>query len=791
MEDENARLEMEKFIATTRSMENAGTLLPTSRPALSVLGSDRDLMDLPRTATLVTPEHLKLYGVRNFSDLDRLIAGAERPNYYGQAGSPVLRGDLAGTFFNGMQRVFQRNEMLMSFGSLEGMDVVKGPAPANLGATQAGGYVNFLPKSPYYDRQRGSVRLTVGSHDFYNAQLDLGGPVLVAGRPAAFRLSLTGQKAGSYYRNVRNDYASAYAALKLNVREGVMLFTGAEYYRYLTNENAGWNRVTQDLIDNSMYITGEPVNRTSAAAGGFVLPSAIPFVIVPATPGQQPSARDAALIPPAEFAAGLTADFRNLLGPDGEYTAVYLNAGGPIAKQRISGRTALSDSNDFSNASNLLWFADWSNTSSATTTVKVQALVDWVRTTKLSSYGYALDMEQRVAEAKLTLRRTFEGALTALTYGGSLRYSRAHELVDFQAEPFSRRDITRPEPSPNSIVLAGGQRPASGDTRTLWSHGLDTTLRQAGLFAVGDLKTGERSGAIISARLEGAKFNAGVPLEFERSPLRGEQTTSGGKTYSTVALNPFWKPAPQWLIYGAFQQGTALNPAQAGNVSSEANFGKTGLAEIGVKTSLFDGRLFMGVAIYHSTLARFNNITNNPYGLRSRGIEFEGVWQPGSRFTLLANLSARRTRQTNTPGFRFQATQEYYLPLVAGGLFAGGGANATLLAANNPDTKFPGSPEISGHVLARLEIGGGFHASFGPSLRSAFWLNYEHTLRAPASLVWNGGFGYRRGKFEANLEFTNLFSADYFLGSDPTFAANTVVTKAPPLQAKFSLSRHF
>ena len=42
--------------------------------------------------------------------------------------------------------------------------------------TQGGGYVNFLPKSPYYDKFRGSVRTTIGSYDYFNTQVDIGGP---------------------------------------------------------------------------------------------------------------------------------------------------------------------------------------------------------------------------------------------------------------------------------------------------------------------------------------------------------------------------------------------------------------------------------------------------------------------------------------------------------------------------------------------------------------------------------------------------------------------------------------
>jgi outer membrane receptor protein involved in Fe transport len=167
----------------------AGGLMPASRSSDSVFGSAKSLLDIPRSVTVLTPELMQKLGVRSFDDVARVIPGGERPNYYGVPGTPFIRGDFAGTFFNGMQRIFQRNEMPTSFGSLDGMDIVRGPAPGNYGPTQGGGYINFLPKSPYYDKFRGSLRTTVGTDDYFNTQLDVGGPLLAFGKPMAFRRS--------------------------------------------------------------------------------------------------------------------------------------------------------------------------------------------------------------------------------------------------------------------------------------------------------------------------------------------------------------------------------------------------------------------------------------------------------------------------------------------------------------------------------------------------------------------------------------------------------------------------
>lgn len=788
-------VQLEKFIITESALAHAGDLQPTSRPSDSVFGSSASILELPRAVTVVSSALIEKFGLRDFNDLGRVAAGAERPNYYGVPGAPVLRGDFAGTFFNGMQRAWQRNEMPMSFGSLEGMDIVKGAAPANLGPTQGGGYVNFLPKSPFYDRRRGAMRVTAGSYGYFNTALDFGGPFLTGDRPAAIRVSLTAQQADAYARNVGNDYLSLYAALKLQLADGFSLFTGAEYYTFRANENAGWNRVTQELIDHGRYIVGEVRDTTSAAAGGYVLPSDVPFIPVfgAALPGS--SALDdsgGAILAPASYIATLAPSLRALLGPNGEYTSAFFNAGGRPFTVKLDGRTVLSDPSDFADSRDVLFFADLVDQRTAGRTWKNQFLLDWLETDKRSSYGYAYATEQLVLENKFTVEQSLSfGPLRRLVYGGALRYAWAHQLQDYSAEPFSRRDITQPQISANSIVLTGAQRPQTGDTRNLWSQGDDTEFTSAGVFGVGTFKFTERFSTIASLRVEGARFSVRTPSAFERSPTRGREIADGGKNYAMASLNPLVKLTPTVSLYGVLQRGTALNPSQGGTITSEDNFGKTDLAEAGVKASLLDGRLYASLAVYHTTLARMNAVTQNPFGLRTKGVELEATWTPTPRFSIIANFTARRTEQTNPPGFRFAATQDYYLPLVAGGLYADFGDNNGLLARNNPDLVFPGSPETVANLFASYEFANGFGFAAGPTLRSAYWHNFEHTLHLPATMIWNANIWWSHGRVRVLAEITNVFSEDWFYGSDPTFAANTIITKAPPTEAKLSVTWTF
>ncbi|MFM9092007.1 MAG: hypothetical protein ACKOUK_09765, partial [Verrucomicrobiota bacterium] len=443
------------------------------------------------------------------------------------------------------------------------------------------------------------------------------------------------------------------------------------------------------------------------------------------------------------------------------------------------------------NAQNFLYFADLVNTRSATTTIKNQLLIDYIKTEKVSSYGYAFAMKQFIIENKLSFDQRFKGVLTSLTSGGSVRYSWAKQLQDFAAEPFSRRDIANRTITPNSVVLTGPQRPAFGDTRNLWAQSSSTDLSQLALFSVGELKFSEAFSTYFSFRVEGASFKNSIPGEHERNARRGEQVAKGGKNYYMASLNPVYKITPNVSVYVSALQGTALTPSQGGNVGSEANFGETGLIEGGLKVSLLDNTLFGALAVYEGRRQRFNNFTNAQDGVRSKGVEFESTWMATKQLSFIANFGVREAHLITRPGFRFGATQDYYMPLLAGGLYVDFGDATGLIAKNNPDGLFGGAPQGSANLIANYDLGNGFSVSGGPRIRGSYYHNYERTISLPSTVIWNANVTYRRGPVQVMLELTNITSEDYFNGSDPIFAANTIITKAQPIEAKLNLTYKF
>ena len=786
---------LEKFIITESAQHRAGDVLPTSRPVSSVFGSGESVLDLPRAVTVLTPELMRRFDLQNLADLGRIGAGTQPANYFGIAGTPYLRGVKATTFFNGIARAYQRNEMPVSFGSLEAIDLVKGPAPAHLGAYPEGGYANYLPKTPFFDRARGTFSLTAGSHALVNAQLDYGAPVLLGSAPAAYRVSVTGQSADSAWDNVGNDYASLYGALKIRPRPGLSVFTGAEYYNFHSNENPGWNRVTQDLIDHGNYIIGEPQDITSAAWGGAADRA---LVLFPGAFVGQPANFRALILPAATAEAAIAPGLLSLMedrrATDGgyRYTQAYFDDGGKVLTAPIDRARVLADPNDYADSRDFLWFMDLAFDQHPDRTVTLKSFLEHLSTDKHSSYGYAIATEQLVLEERLLVeQRGLPLADTTLTWGASARYSYGWSVLDFAAEPFNRRDILRPEISANTVVPAGNDRDPSG--KNLWSTTLggstESDLLQGAFFAHAHSQWSRQFSTHASVRFEALNYAADLPAEVDQATpaQRLAAERRGNLQHGTGSLSATWRPSDALRFYATYQQGTALQPGPGGTVNSRSNFTSTWLKEIGTKASLLQDRLFASLAGYQWQSGNFNDRENRAERLRGQGAELELTWVLTSQLNLIASAGSQRVYRVDPPGFRTRDGTAERIALESGALDAG----VTPTPPLNPQLIYPGTPETQAKVDMAWQVTPTWSGSVGVVWSHAFYHNFERTLVLPASTVWRASVQWRQGPFAVRLSAENLFNARYFLGADPNFSHNALVTPAAGTTAKLTLVWNF
>jgi len=190
-----------------------------------------------------------------------------------------------------------------------------------------------------------------------------------------------------------------------------------------------------------------------------------------------------------------------------------------------------------------------------------------------------------------------------------------------------------------------------------------------------------------------------------------------------------------------------------------------------------------------------NNFSATAEQFEAEGVELEVTWAVTETVTLIASYGDREVRKVSELGFRTMpfslvdptgaGDPEIGLALESGSLlnqFAGalgGFSPEGGTPSGNPERVVPTTPETSFKLFAAVDLPGGFAVSGGFVHSSAYWHNYDRTLRIDSSVVANANLSWKDEKWEVLFSVENLTDEDYFLGADPEFAANTLITKAP------------
>jgi outer membrane receptor for ferrienterochelin and colicin len=241
--------------APTVAPDTTTSVLPTDSPVSSVFGNDMSVKDTPRSVTVLSPALLQAYDVRSLQDLSRTAPSAYQTDQFGGYSVPNIRGQEAEVFINGQQRTTRSDGPPTSFNSIESADIVNGPASSVYGPTgYTGGYVNFVTKQPFFDAWHSTSSFTYGSYDTKRWMEDFGAPII--DNELAFRASYMGEDSGSYYNNIENKSQDGFFALAYKPSSEFHVDFNTEIQVVRFNENTGFNRPTQDLIDNHNYLAG-------------------------------------------------------------------------------------------------------------------------------------------------------------------------------------------------------------------------------------------------------------------------------------------------------------------------------------------------------------------------------------------------------------------------------------------------------------------------------------------------------------------------------------------------------
>jgi len=143
-------------------------------------------IDVPQTVNVVTAEFLADAFIFDSREFTQYVSGISPRTNTHQPETFFIRGlQTTTSYVDGFLATTAVNR---DAGLYNRIEYVKGPASAAIGRGEAGGLVNFIQKKPT-GKRRVNVRATVGTDEFYRADLDMEG-VLMGGGKLNYRLPL-------------------------------------------------------------------------------------------------------------------------------------------------------------------------------------------------------------------------------------------------------------------------------------------------------------------------------------------------------------------------------------------------------------------------------------------------------------------------------------------------------------------------------------------------------------------------------------------------------------------------
>ncbi len=757
----NAPALMEKTVVEGIPLDQ--TVLPMARPLGSVLGDDRNIIDTPRSVSIITRAQMEERNIARMTDIGQLSPGIYTPERYGLPGVPLIRGDLGELYQNGQRVQYSRNSILPSFNQVESLDVVKGPGSAVYGpqGQGPGGYVNFVTKQPYFDSFHAETTTKWGTYvpgglSYFSPEwnLDFGGPV---SEKLAYRVSYLGRESDSYYQNVKDNTQDFFAALTYRPNENWNFDWTGQFITSRFNEVSGINRVTQDLIDHRNYIAG-PVQDISTIG--------LPISAVPV--------------------------FGILNTNTAHVTRIYGN-------QTLNGPADDAQGQRFS--SQLI------STYRISDTAKIVNLSygETMKTSKEETYGYTEYVPKNwMVDNRTELHYDFDapgvkGEMPIKTISGTdFRYQRLLSYQDFSNEPFFIYDLTQPA----SLIVQPGVAPGApiggglaipgvpkqGGNTFPSSGNQDSDTYDGGFFTQWDLQLFEKFNVVVGGRGDYIDAHAASP-EFVGKPTGSMYDAHESVLDSSVFVSGIYKWTPTLSSYVTYDVVNAITGgANFGGVDGTGGkdglrrslTGESVLLEAGTKASFFENKVYVAGAVFDQTRQR-PNLVGPPTEVETGGIELESVYQPTRSFNVTGNATFQESYQVgNTYQQTFSYLDGYPVGYIVDGQ-SGTGYGSPNFESDHGRFKNPGrvpaasTPKILFNAYLTYVLDCGFGFSFGPRFEGSQWANQEGTLKLPAQYTLNGSIFYRRPKWEVQVNFFNITDQRNWTAIDPDFAGNDVI----------------
>ena len=763
---------IEKITVSGWREAKAELAMPSTLTIDGPFGDARSVQDTPRAVTSITPALMDRFGVTDLRDLARIAPNLYGANTFGMASLPSIRGQLGEIFADGLRRQGGNNGLglPLSFNAFEQINVIKGPPPVVLGATQrVGGFLELAPKRPDLKQRRGELRVQGGSWDRFRQQLDYSSP-LQHGH-SGLRVAIENRNEDSFYDHGRYDSQDFYLAYRLQPDTQTRFDANFEYFNVNFTDNAGWNRATQDLIDHGRYITGQGVQANGSrvpGAGAIVSPTGtvqLPRSRVYTDPDDRNGANS--------YSAGLSFAHRFGNGLRVENRTLYQH----LAREEVA-------QNSF------VEIIDGADTFEDRLEVKADYALPLLglETHQQSDVGLDFRYHDVKAYSQFNTEADNPVDLAGPVAGRRIALTAAQAAALVQLKP-------------GLFVSPGAQydlnRDGNGDF--LISDTTDSTAYQAGLFLQQDMVLTSQWRALVGARgdwywvtaRDGAPPPSVLPARDTATALLA--STNFSLQYQPVpALTSYFTVSYSESTSNSLGGGFVLG---AGNRIDQNNFATASeLFEVGLKLAPPASPWYADLALFEQSRGLRNRDGSNS-GILTRGLESQLVFQPDRHLYTSLGASYLNTRFDDAAAFQDSRKVNDAFDNSRPDIIVGSGVGSPSFTVFAPSRRrVPGLPSVLVSGLLSYEFDNGVGASVNGYYTNAFRLDFLNTVRIRAQFALNAALHYyaRALRSDVRAEIFNLTDEQNFSPVfDGGFFGSTDVMPELPRSFMLSLRHHF
>jgi len=718
-------------------------VVPTE-PTPSLFGLDKSIEDTPRSITTADAETLTRYSVKTVNDLVTVAPGTFTGSYFGIPGSVFIRGDVGDNFFRGFRRVENRGNYETPVAATDHIEIVKGPPSPVYGGGRIGGFMNFVPKTArsesakWLEKPTGKIVMTYGSYDEKRASGEIGLPFKIGTHRSGVYGFFEDEDSHSFYKGVGNRYQMGQVAFDMEVSKKFRLQYGGQLFHNKGTQNIGWNRVTQDLVDNQMYLAGTP--QVNLSHNGYD-------------------------IRPGDVAANTLTSFafqQDMSGPFLSNPAVanlYALDPATVHLVKLPLDQIMIDYGDFTRSTTYTGYFDAIYDIKPGLVLKNQTFYDRLMHQKFSSYGFGADYRPWTVENKTTLSFELKPApwlvVHSVVGGGYRRVQvKAGEERNWY-QTVDRRDLSIGA-TPNDRFA--GPFNSGGDI--FFQYYQAGSIGDTGTFGLADFLFWNKLAATVGVRYD--RFSPDFTGRFNGEPLHSASASQNATTYNaSVAYKTRYHFEPYFTVATSrfldLGQGNEIDVNQVGDGTFIQS---SDLYEGGVKTSAFPGKVYGALSVFRQKRASFNNLTQAEDYFQTKGVELEARAFFKKRFSLTGAMTWQDPVQLNAPfllgippSLLGLTPQQAY-----GGRFIG---LASIFGLKAP-YQVGGQPHWVISPFGTMNVTKNVGFTLGTTWASSVKTGYVSDVTLPSYAVWRGSVFFEKGQYRLNLAFNNMFDKTYY-----------------------------